>query len=450
MLPVVILDLGFTIWSGSMSSSEERLIAQLLRFPGVEQACRVDEAVRVDFEADQDGTVAELVWLRVAERLKLARSDEDTWILNAERLDDARRIVRYASSEVFADHDNHIQPGEGQASETLVFFDHLADLYNRLNSEFQKTAGIPYEVWANALRAFDDASISRSEFGARTILADRAVRVVLRDLEQLEWIETSTSGRTPVFGLSGKGREIKRRADDALALVASTFHDAIGDKLTGQLAVALASVVDPTAYELPWAFTGYGPGDGSPTGGAYVSSQADPHFIPAHGAEWPVVERAEVSTVSGDPLPTLISRTLLRFMIDYEHLGVGGFLQAVAYQSMPDDGVSLQTAKANFGVSGTGRSGPERHLYLVTPIGHGKKRQVYLTPKWKAERDALASGLAALESIWCENIGKSVFTETNQILEQALSVMKTEPVDPHVHPTRWFHELHSVALRDED
>jgi DNA-binding MarR family transcriptional regulator len=429
-----------------VDSTAQRLGQHLSRFTGVDRVEWANGSLTLSFEPGLDGEIAKLVWLRVAERFKLEETN-DGWAVDDQQSRDCLRVISYASADYLSSQE--YVPSRDARREVLRsnLFSQLSRIYTAIETRIERSAGLPFNAWANALRVLTAQPIEQSELIRRTVLAHRAVRVVLRDLAALGWIAVEGGGKRQRIRLSEEGAQARRRIERATRTVASSLQEALGNAIAAKLSNGLSACIQFMAYEVPWGLTSYGPGDGSPTGGRHVAAQWSPHFVPAHGAEWPIVRRRAGEPPTEQPLPTLFAKTLARFMIDYEHLNVGSVVPAYAAQAFPDDGLPLAEARQRFNVSGTGRSGRERHFYVVTPIGRAKDRRAYLTPKGQTERDALGWALDRVETAWRSDIGDTMFNVLQDALTGALGhLSQQEGMQPWAHPTHWFGQLHGLAV----
>ena len=78
------------------------------------------------------------------------------------------------------------------------------------------------------------------------------------------------------------------------------WRDRFGTTFVEDLRAALVGRVQRVDVELPHFPTGYGQGDSSMTGGAFVPGESGPPRIPPHGEEWPVVLREDREAVWRD------------------------------------------------------------------------------------------------------------------------------------------------------
>lgn len=422
-------------------STLHRLVKVLRNFDGIDSAEDDGDCVAITF-GGRDGEVAELVWQRVAERFNLERTDGG-WIVDAAQAKGCLRVVAYASADHFSNPGFAPARDGGKDVAANNLFNRLARAWHVMEARIEERAGIPFNVWANALRVLSEQPIQQSEFVERVVLADRAVRVVLRDLDGLGWVTLEGGGKHRRIGLTPEGRRAKRQVESAIQTVVDTFDE--GDDGATKLRRCLAACIAPMAYELPWGFTGYGLGDSSLTGGRNIEARSTPNFLPAHGEEWPVVSREPGDAPKDHPLPALLAKALARFVIDYEHKNLGSVIGASATRGFPDEGLPMADAKARFGITGAGRSGPERHFYIVTPIGTAKSRRAYLTPKGKRERDALGWTSSCVEADWRAELGEAVVDDLGAALESIASAAGESDVD--LRPSQWFSRLHSLNQR---
>lgn len=422
-----------------------RLAQRLRRFTGVGDAEWRGDSLTITFDKDLNGEVAEIVWSRIAERFKLEATPQG-WEMDDAQAEHCLRRVVYASADYFSSPDYQPDRDAGKPVGEDNLFSELSRIYTALEARIEQSAGLPFNVWANALRVLGTQPIEYWQFVQRTVLPRRAARVILRDLIALDWITLEGGGRHQRIRLTAKGGEAKQRIESAAARVSSTLLNALGENVAAVLVNRLGACIRPLAYELPWGLTSYGPGDGSLTGGPYVAAQSAPHFIPAHGEEWPVVQRRPGDAPGDQSLPTLFAKTLARFIVDYEHLNLGSVIDACRVQSFPDDGMPANDAKQRLDVTGNGRSGRERHFFIVTPIGRASNRRAYLTPKGRAERDALGWALERVQGSWRDALGEPTFDEFRDALARTLAQLMSEvETEPGVNPTRWFRQLHTIA-----
>lgn len=282
--------------------------------------------------------------------------------------------------------------------------------------------GMPgLEVLSNVLRAVPKEGITQKEFERRAVLATRTARVVVRHCVDLGWLnlkKLSGNGST-VINLTEEGEKNRRtgmRRIKRVELLWAKRHESHFEKLKSSLE-ALAINFE---LEFPHYITGYGPADESLTGGEYLPAEEGPPRIPSRGAEWPVVERQVKSRNRSLSFPSLLSQTLMQFVIDYEAERRGRLgLTALFFQHLPDAGMSLKDARQFQPISGNGKSLHERHLSIAIEPGKPSdgKRIVYPTQKTRLSRDAYAFQLTEIESQWQKRYGKAVLSNLRGSLE---------------------------------
>ncbi|MCY4096263.1 MAG: hypothetical protein OXG05_14195 [Gammaproteobacteria bacterium] len=301
--------------------------------------------------------------------------------------------------------------------------------------------GMPrLEVLCNVLRVVPKQGITQREFEQRAVLAKRSARVVVRHCVDLGWLKLQKvpGERTATISLTDEGDVIRLRGMRRVKRVESLWsqrHDAF-DKLKSNL----ETVVRRFELELPHYVTGYGPADESLTGGTFIPAEEGPPKIPGRGAEWPVVVREGNSRNQASSLPALLSQTLTQFVLDYEAERLGRLgLTALFFQHLPDEGMSLKSARQFQPITGNGKSLHERHLYVAIEPGKASdgSRMVYPTQKTRLSRDAYASHLASIESQWQRRYGKEVMSNIRNSLE---TIDKTFPEELPEYPntTIWM------------
>lgn len=268
-------------------------------------------------------------------------------------------------------------------------------------------------VWSNTLRVLDDEGVHPRTLSERSVLARRGVRAVVRDLERLDWVRLARSGGPRVL-LTEAGNRARDKCPPIVADVERAWRKRFGARRFDALHETLVALTRQFEIELPWHLTGYGPGDASPTGGDHIAAQTGPPRIPHHGEDWPVVLRPAGEDTAHLPLPALLSQALAMFTIDYEW-DIAGYAAGLHFTAnllrhIPDEGLPLAQAAPLGDVSGSGKSGTERHLAVVVEPGRPRDgtRLVYLTPKGKAARDAYPARLATVEEDWQARFGACV------------------------------------------
>lgn len=295
-------------------------------------------------------------------------------------------------------------------------------------------------VWSNVLRVFGAEALTDRELGPRAVLAKRVVRVVMRDLQRLRWLEPGAAG-SRAFRLTDPARALEAAARRRIADIDMAWRHRYGSAVIERLRGALAEIVASQDLEWPWYLTGYGPGDPSVTGGCYLPADPGPPRVPGRGTEWPAVPRDTSAPPTGLPLSALLSKVLAAFTIDYEEERLGPLSAASVFLAqVPEDAISLARARSICDVVGTGKSAPERHLCVAVEAGGPRdgSRMVYLTPKARRIRDSYPALVREIESRWRDRFGARVL----DALRGALAALDagTAPGTPDYPDTRaWLH-----------
>ena len=100
--------------------------------------------------------------------------------------------------------------------------------------------------------------------------------------------------------LTSSGVHARAQGSAALEAAERAWRDRFGTTFVEDLRAALVGRVQRVDVELPHFPTGYGQGDSSMTGGAFVPGESGPPRIPPHGEEWPVVLREDREAVWRD------------------------------------------------------------------------------------------------------------------------------------------------------
>ena len=207
--------------------------------------------------------------------------------------------------------------------------------------------------------------------------------------------------------------------DTGLARLAETeaqWGMQFGGSEVAALRDALTSLVRQIDVELPHYPSGYGQGDTSIHGGAFVPGQEGPPRIPAHGEEWPVVLREDRTAVDTLPVSALLSQALCAFAIDYDATAesvLAGLHTAITFLRFVDaDGIPLAEAKALGQVNGSGRAGFERHRLVNV-----EAKVAYLTEHGARVRDRYPARVAEIETDWAARYGDETVRSVRGALE---------------------------------
>ena len=318
------------------------------------------------------------------------------------------------------------EPGESDTSTLPALLSHALIAFTREYGDAPAVGFPSLPVWANVLRAVGEGG-TETEVRERAIVSRRVLRVVLRELTQMDWltVEDPTPGkrgkaRLPKrIRLTQRGMAMERAGRERVEDVESRWRQRFGNERVEQLRHALAGIAAAQELELPHYLIGYGIADASLTGGSYLPAEPGPPRKPARGEEWPVVPRAPDEAPSLT-LPALLSWALAAFTLDYEAHELGSLPWASVFlRHLPDEGMSLGEARKLCDVVGNGRSGPERHLCVAVAPGKPSdtSRTVYPTPKSRHVRDAWPWLVREVEREWQERFGSATVAELRRVLE---------------------------------
>ena len=418
-------------------------------FPGISAASAARPtqdggvALAMAFDDTVRGKAARLTVEIIADRVGAIQDGEQRWRCDAKQAQAFVRYLNYASQKPMGAARpparlaatplptllSHALIGFEQEYDTLAAGDALAPLLG---------------VWANVLRVIDDDGLDQRDLGARAILAKRAVRVVVRDLQAQGWLTIEKVANVRglnVLRLTAAGRQARATGERLGAAVEERWRRRYGATRIDDLRTALAAIAATIAVELPHYLSGYGPGDGGITGGHYLAEQPGPPRIPARGEEWPVVLRR--SQASELPLFALVSIVLASFAIDYERERLGDLRSAsTLLQDIVDEGVPLDRVRDR-GVTGSGRSTPERHLVVVVERRQrGTATQLVLpTPKARRIRDSYPHLVMAIERNWQVQHGARTMAQLRAALA-FVDAKLDKPLPDFPDTTLWFRRLH--------
>lgn len=340
---------------------------------------------------------------------------------------------------------------EGEELETPTLPALLSHALVAFTREYGDAAlGVPsLPVWANVLRAVGEGG-TEAEVRERAIISRRVLRVILRELTEMDWltVENPTPGkrgkaRSPKrIHLTPQGLAMEQAGRERIEAVEARWRQGFGNEQVEGLRNALAGIAAGQDLELPHYIVGYGIADASLTGGSYLPAEPGPPRKPARGEEWPVVPR-DANEPPSLTLPALLSWALTAFTLDYEAHELGSLPWASVFlRHMPDEGMSLGEARKLCDVVGNGRSGPERHLCVVVTPGKPRdlSRRVYPTPKSKHVRDAWPWLVREVEREWQERFGSAV-DELRHVLE-AMDTKAWQGLPDYPDTTSWASTQH--------
>jgi hypothetical protein len=272
--------------------------------------------------------------------------------------------------------------------------------------------GVPsVPLWFGLLRIVDLGGVPTKQVPALSRLSRRTIRPALRDTARAGWIDVSPTGVT----LTAAGERTREAWLARVPEAEQAWATAVGPDRAEALRGATATVVARFDLELPHYPISYGAVDSSVTGGVAGSrpGQEGPPRIPPHGDDWRPVIRAEAraDTVAGLPLMALLSQALLAYTIDCDAAGLGSLavIEGLTAGFGARDSVPLAELPRALGVTGSGRTGLERHRYVTVvpdPDEPGRKLATLL-PRGLRARDRRESLLTDVESAWSDRYGRN-------------------------------------------
>jgi DNA-binding HxlR family transcriptional regulator len=266
-------------------------------------------------------------------------------------------------------------------------------------------------MWFGVLRVIDPGGVPKRDIPALARLSTRTVRQALETARRRGWVAVETVGdSSPRVRLTTSGDSAREVWESMVADVEIAWSARAGSDKVAKLRSRLAAVVDRLDLEFPHYPISYGPADRSVTGGSLEEGQDGPPRIPSHGADWRPVVRGDIVTVSRLPITALLSQALVAFTIDCDGAGFGSLavMEGIAAAFGKDVAVRLDDLPTSLGVAGSGRSGLERHGFVVVQpdSAHPRERVVMLTEKGQRARDARGVVVRGVESDWRVRYGR--------------------------------------------
>jgi hypothetical protein len=261
--------------------------------------------------------------------------------------------------------------------------------------------GMPsLDLWANLLRALDNAGTDRRELPAILRLSKRALRSRVSTAARHGWVEELQSGRGQMkVRLTARGWDVTTRWKSLQRSAEARWRAEIGVSRTDRLRASLEQLVAALPLEHPHYPASYGAADASITGG--------------NGQDWQPVLRGNGDTVSDLPLSALISQALVAFAMNYEEESpVALSLSATVIRLIPPEGRSLQGLGHSAGISALVRHG------FLRVGGNAGREIVHLTPKGLAVSRAYDGRIQAVEAQWRKAFGDVSITLLRGALEE--------------------------------
>jgi len=329
----------------------------------------------------------------------------------------------------------------------------LASAIDYYTREFTNVAAehASLELHANLLRLVPDSAIDQREIPELARVSKRAVRNDVTIARRRGWV----AAKGKQVELTDAGRRARDVGERSIALADAAWQKRFGKDAVARSRRALEALVQRFDLELPHYPTGYGPADGSVTGGvamrwgrgsafraqglpgkvfdpvaerdladAWEKASGGRLYVRETGQDWRPVPRADGDTVSSVPLHALLSQALMAFAIDYE--GCGGLSIARSgnrLRGFGDEGVEVAVRMARSRGSTIAVpaifAGLERHGYaeLAVDPNDKKKGRLTLSEKGVLIRDAYDEIVVDIERRWKSRYGAAVVRECRSALK---------------------------------
>lgn len=333
--------------------------------------------------------------------------------------------------------------------------DLLSAASSDLNREFDRAAGdrskvLSLEIYANLLRHLSGDGVDVRRVPTLARISKRAAHWSTAITERTGWIELGGE-KGKIARLSASGRKARDVYEQCIDKAEAAWRGRLGDEVVARLRSSLEALVGQFDLELPHHPTGYGPADGSVTGGVagrwgrrhalrvkglpggvfdpvaeheaaeeWEKGSGGRLYVRETGQDWRPVPRGEGDTTSELSLFALLSQALMAFAIDYEGCGglalarSGNFLRHIGDQGVEivlrvgrSEGSSkLLPADSTFAAL-------ERHAYaaVVADPSDKRKGRLTLTEKGERVRDAYDDIVVAIEQRWKRRYGAGVVRE---------------------------------------
>jgi len=262
--------------------------------------------------------------------------------------------------------------------------------------------GMPsLDLWANLLRALDNAGIDRRELPVSLRLSKRALRSRVLTAARHRWVEELQSGRGQVkVRLTVRGSDVATRWKSLQGSAEERWRAETGVNRTDRLRTSLEQLVAALPLEHPHYPASYGAADASITGGK--------------GQDWRPVLRGNGDTVSELPLSALVSQALVAFAMNYEEESpIALSLSATVIRLIPPEGRTLRGLGHSAGISALVRHG------FLRVSGNAGGEIVHMTPKGHAVSCAYHGRIWAVETRWRNAFGDVSITLLRRVLEEA-------------------------------
>jgi hypothetical protein len=311
----------------------------------------------------------------------------------------------------------------------------LGDLTSEFAADLADPRSMPsVPMWFGLLRAVPvDDELAQRDLPALTQLSKRAIRQLVGAAVRSGWLQVmGGTGVGARLGLTSSGRAA---ATEWRAMIAPAEHrwcKRVGAD-RDDLRKMFATIVDQFDLELPHYPISYGAADHSVTGGRFRPARPGPPRIPAHGQDWAPVIRKDADTASGLGLTAILSQLLVWYTIDYSEQGGAALViaEGLVRGFGTKDVAPIEDLPPVLGVSGTGRSGLERHhvVSVQTPTADSGIKVAQLTTIGQRVRDDYGALVRSIERDWADRYGSSTVTTLRRSLESLLPALDPDLPD---------------------
>lgn len=322
----------------------------------------------------------------------------------------------YARSDECRPRPDHLGRTGGGMSDQRPLPVLLSHVLGAMTAAIEDKEAGAFATWCNVLRLIDDG-IDERELPAAARISSRLATA---------WVtKAAREGLITAEPMKGtKNRRIQlTEAGAAAAKAIAARVGALDAQWRGSpLRDALERLVTQLRFELPHFPASYGTADPSAIGGPYMQNQKRKDDLPAHGADWKPVIRADGDTVSNLPVTALLSQALTAFTIDYEDrfpwplASTATVLRHVTSKPRP-----LADLPEGHGITGKGKSLLERHLIVsVSPDPTDKRKKlVALTDRGELVLKHHPQRLEAVEKEWSDRYSEALVAQLRGALIEA-------------------------------
>ena len=270
--------------------------------------------------------------------------------------------------------------------------------------------------WSDVLRYLDVGGMLLVDVPKEARLSRRMVKPIIEGIQRGGGvvIEPGAARGKKIVRLTAAGDAMKQAWAPLMDHALAAWCERLGDTRVATIRKALEGLVSQFDLEHPHFPLGYGAVDDSVTGGCAVPGNPGPPFIPPHGKDWIPVIRPGGDTVSGLPLPALLSQALVEFAMEIELRGAVSLPEAWVLRCLPGEGAPAGEVAATWGDDFKLKAAIERHGLLQEQGG-----VVTLTPRGRARLGQYEQATAQVEMKWRDAFGDHVVSALRESLQEA-------------------------------